>query len=397
MHLSDILSGSLRSGLELATFWLSLSLLFYIYAGYPLLLRLIGLFFRPAAPAPTTAPTLTVIICAHNEARSIREKLNDTLGLEYPAKKLQIIVASDGSTDSTDDIVRSFSDRNVELVRLDRQAGKTCAQNTAARQARGEILIFSDATTQYHPQALKYLAGNFTDASVGASSGRYIYLDSSGEVPAGGPQAYATYDNTVRNLQSQVGSITGCCGCIYAVRRSLYTPLADHIISDLVQPLCVLKQGYRVTLEPRAIAWEVSTLTTKREFAMRVRVVARALTGLFSVPELLSPWRFPWLASQIWSHKLLRWSVPAILLALLGSSAALSANPFYAVAFYLQLALYLAAATTLVLPLQRYWPVLGIPLYFCTINAAAVMGLLQYLRGNRYTAWRPERDDAHAV
>ncbi len=378
--------------MALFVFWLCVAMIVYTYVGYPILLRILASFIRRSLPEPSEEPAITLLICAHNEAGSIGEKLRDSLALRYPSDKLQILVASDGSTDETDEIVSSFADQGVSLVRILRQSGKTHAQNVAVHQSRGEIIVFSDATTRYHPDALRYLAGQYEDKQVGAVSGSYVYVDASRNSPTGaGAQAYASYDNTIRRLQSQVWSISGCCGCIYSVRRALYTPLADDIISDLVQPLHILRQGYRVSFEPRALAWESSTVSPRREFSMRVRVVSRALAGLLSVPQLLLPWRSPWTAFQLWSHKLLRWIVPLFLVGMFSSSAFLLHSPFYRAAFLAQALFYSVAFLTWLVPFHRGWRTLSLPLYFCTVNLAIVGGLIQLLRGNRYTIWNPER------
>jgi hypothetical protein len=181
------------------------------------------------------------------------------------------------------------------------------------------------------------------------------------------------------------------------VRRSLYTPLANNIISDLVQPLHVIRQGFRVTLEERALAFEDSTSTPRQEFSMRVRVVARAMIGLLSVPAMLMPWREPWPALQLWSHKLLRWAIPLFLIGLFVSTAVLLHHAVYLVIFALQAAFYSVAILSLVIPFHRRWKVLGIPLYYCTINAAALTGFLQLLRGRRYVAWQPARGAPRAT
>ncbi len=393
MHFFSAAANELSSA-ALAMFWLCAAVVVYTYAGYPLLLALLAMVIRRPMSQPTDEPTLTLFICAHNEQASIGVKLENALALHYPAHKLQILVVSDGSTDSTDAIARSFQSRGVEFIRIDRQAGKTNAQNVAVSHARGDILIFSDATTTYHPEALRFLAGNFTDPHVGAASGCYSYLDLNHLSPNGaGARAYSGYDNTIRSLQSQVSTLTGCCGCIYSVRRALYTPLRADIISDLVQPLLVLRQGFRVAFEPRALAWESAASNPGREFSMRVRVVTRAVLGLLSVHQLLQPWRHPWIALQIWSHKLLRWAMPVFLVGLLAASACLVSLPFYRAAFAMQMLVYATAAVSLGVPLHRRWPHLGLPLYFCTVNAASIGAFIQIIRGRRYTMWRPERED----
>lgn len=379
-------------------FWLSFGLMVYVYVGYPALLWLVSIFVRYREPSPSTDLTLTLLITAHNEAANIESKLLNSLQLDYPAEKLQILVVSDGSTDATDSIVERYRNRGVDFVRIPVQSGKTHAQNVAVLSATGEVIIFSDATTQYQVDALSLIAGNFVKPTIGAVSGRYLYLSAGASSSmASGAKAYAGYDNTVRNLQSKVGSITGCCGCIYAVRRDLYTVLTADLISDLVQPLHVLKRGYRVVFEPRAVASEYSTSSAGKEFHMRVRVIARALRGILSVRSLLLPWKFPWISIQLLSHKLLRWCVPIFLLSMLVTSAFLSAQRFYLDTLILQFLFYAFAAITYRFPLHQSWRPLSVPLYFCTVNAAAVFAVLQVIRGQQYTIWRPERMDQNEV
>ncbi len=381
--------------MALIVFWVCVALIVYTYAGYPVVLWILASFTRHSLPPPSDHLRVTVLITAHNETFSIEEKLLNTLSLDYPSDRLQIIVVSDGSTDATETIVKRFSSKGVELIEIPIQAGKTHAQNIGVQAANGDVVVFSDATTAYNSDALRVIVGNYSNPLVGAVSGRYLYINPRTVSPTGqGASAYAGYDNTIRRLQSEVWSITGCCGCIYSVRRNLYTVLANDIISDLVQPLHVLKKGYRVVLEPRAIACEFSTSSTRNEFNMRVRVITRALRGLFSVYDLLLPWQFPWIAFQLWSHKLLRWTVPFFLFGLFISSASLLDKPFYRIVFGLQVLFYTFAVLTSAIPLHRYWRSLNVPLYFCTINAAAIGGIFQLIRGQRYTIWSPDRNDS---
>ncbi|MGI8770889.1 MAG: glycosyltransferase, partial [Acidobacteriaceae bacterium] len=239
---------------ELGTSLLTLGsgALIYIFLLYPAGLWIVSSFRRPRTVQPSTRSRVTLIISAHNEGAGIRKKLEDTLGLNYPREKLQILVVSDGSTDATDAIVSEFAGCGVELLRIPQRGGKTQAQNIAVTSARHEILVFSDATTLFHPLALQYLVGVYDDLRVGAASGRYQYFDPTRISPtAGGTIAFWNFENRIKQMQSRIFSITGCCGCIYSVRRSLYTDLPANIISDLVQPLHVLLQGFTVHFEAR--------------------------------------------------------------------------------------------------------------------------------------------------
>lgn len=371
---------------------LCLAVLMYTYVGYPALLLLAGAFFRRRNPAPNYCPSVSVLIAAYNEEKSIEKKLEQTMALDYPADKLEVLVLSDCSTDNTDEIVRSFRDSRVRLLRMEKRRGKTHAQNAGVKKANGEILIFSDATTVYQAQALRYLACNYQDKKVGAVTGRNRYFDPGQDSPTGlGTVAFWNYENVIKTMQSRIHSLSGCVGCIYSVRKSVYTELADDVISDLVQPLWVIQKGYRVVFDGRAMAREETTNSTAEEFSMRVRVVTRGMRGLLSVPELLKPWKYGWISFQLYSHKVLRWLAPLFLLGTLACSVFADGVQWAHTALVLQLVFYAAALLAVAVPLHRPWKVLGIPLYFCTLNAAALVSVLELLRGHKYAVWETVR------
>ncbi len=372
-------------------FWSSALMLFYIYAGYPLLLLVVSWFRTRRVSGGGYTPFISILIAACNEEAGIKKKLEQTLELDYPAEKFEVLVLSDGSRDRTDEIVTQFGDPRVSLVRIPERQGKTNAQNIGVRRAKGEILVFSDATTVYHPQALRFLVGNYQDPAVGAVSGRYQYFDERQSPTGTGTIAFWNYENNIKVWQSRIGTLTGCCGCIYSVRRGAYTELAPDIISDLVQPLWVVRQGYRVAFEDRALACEETTESAAEEFSMRVRVITRGMRGLLSVPGLLNPLKHGWVSLQLLSHKVVRWMAPVFWLLLLFSNALLWRQPSFRIFFCLQLSMYLLAALQLVAPLHRRWKVLGVPLYFCTLNAAALFGMFELLRGHQYAVWQPVR------
>jgi cellulose synthase/poly-beta-1,6-N-acetylglucosamine synthase-like glycosyltransferase len=332
------------------------------------------------------------LIAAYNEEAGIQKKIEQTLALDYPADKMEIIVLSDCSTDRTEEIVKSFTNSRVRLFRAPQRKGKTNAQNLGVESARGEVLIFSDATTVYHQLALQYLASNYADPQVGAVSGRYQYFDPEGKSPTGsGMIAFWNYENFIKTMQSRIRTISGCCGCIYSVRRAVYTPLHPDVISDLVQPLWAIQKGYRVVFEDRALAYEETTKSSKEEFSMRVRVVTRGIRGILSVPNLLNPMRHGWVSFQLLSHKVLRWMVPFFLLLLFAANAALWNQSWYGALFALQVVFYGFAMLTLLVPLHRMWKPLGIPLYFCTLNAAALRSIIEVIRGRKYVVWETVR------
>jgi cellulose synthase/poly-beta-1,6-N-acetylglucosamine synthase-like glycosyltransferase len=383
---------STTAGAAQIVLWLAALALFYVYAGYPLLLALIGFFVRRRRPEPGFHPRISVLIAAYNEEEAIERKIRQTLALEYPPEKLEVIVLSDCSTDRTDEIVAAFPDSRVRLLRMPERGGKTHAQNQGVKQAQGEIVVFSDATAIYHAKALLYLACNYQDPTIGAVSGRYQYFDPGDQSPTGlGSVAFWNYENMIKKLQSRVRTITGCCGCIYSVRKSAYTELAGDVISDLVQPLRVIQKGHTVVFEDRALAYEETTQSTSEEFAMRVRVVTRAMRGLLSVSSLLKPWKSAWVAFQLWSHKVLRWMVPLFLIVLLAANLMLLDSPLYRFTLAAQLFFYAAALLNMLLPLHRRWKPLGLPLFFCTLNAAALVSMVEICRGRKYVTWQTVR------
>jgi cellulose synthase/poly-beta-1,6-N-acetylglucosamine synthase-like glycosyltransferase len=379
-------------GVAVYLFWISVGLLLWVYLGYPLLLAIVALAVRRRKYPLGYTPFISVLIAAYNEEAHIARKIQQTLALDYPSERIEILVLSDCSTDRTDSIVSATADPRVRLVRMAKRRGKTYAQNQGVRVARGDILIFSDATTVYHSQALRYLVCNYQDPSIGAVSGRYRYFDPEESSPTGlGTIAFWSYENLIKTLQSRIQTISGCCGCIYSVRKDIYTELPADVISDLVQPLWVIQKRSRVVFEDRALAYEETTQSASEEFSMRVRVVARGMYGLLSVPDLLKPWRFGWVSFQLMFHKVLRWFVPFFLVSLLAGNAVLAGHPGYRALLLLQVLFYVFATVGRLVPLHRYWRVLGLPLYFCTLNAAALVSVLEVIRGQRYVVWETVR------
>ena len=374
---------------------LCLGAIVYVYVGYPLLLCIIALFHQRKRFQPGPEPLVSILIAAYNEENSIAEKIQQTLDLDYPEDKIEVLILSDCSTDRTDAIVRGFGDARVRLLRMPVRRGKTHAQNIGMKAAKGEIVVFSDATTVYHPQALRYLICNYQDPTVGAVAGRNQYFDEKGTSPMGlGTVAFWNYETLIKTLQSRISTVSGCSGCIYSIRKNVYTDLADDVISDLVQPLWVIQKGFRVVFENRAIAYEKTTYSVPEEFAMRVRVVTRAMRGLLSVPDLFNPMKYGWVTFQLISHKVLRWMVPFFLMGALGLTAMLTFVEPARYFLWAQTGFYGLAFFARAFPVHRRWKLIGIPLYFCVLNTAALVSVFEVLRGRKYVVWETVRKTA---
>ena len=373
-------------------FWTAVGAILYAYCGYSLVTMLLAAVVRNPVRRADITPSVTLLITAYNEERDIAQKLEGSLALDYPPGLLQIIVASDGSTDRTDEIVRSFEPRGVKLLRVEGRVGKTGTQNEAVKHASGDIIVFSDATTTYESQALRKLVRNYADPRIGAVSGRYEYRNPSGAPIGLGTVLFWKYENAIKSMQTRIWTITGCCGCIYSVRRSAYVPLPRDIISDLCQPLKILESGYRIAFEREAVAYEDALEESRGEFSMRVRVITRGMNGLIYMRKLLNPLRTPFVAFQLISHKWLRWLVPVFAVVALIANAALLGRPFYNVTFALQLAFYGFALLAYLLERRVRFPkLLGVPLYFVTVNLASLTAMRRVSKGIRATTWETVR------
>jgi cellulose synthase/poly-beta-1,6-N-acetylglucosamine synthase-like glycosyltransferase len=375
-------------------FWVSAFFLLYPYAGYPLLLWLIGRVQKktatPPAPEPRDWPALTLLIAAYNEEAVIGEKLENSLALDYPPDRLEIVVASE-STDRTNEIAGSYRGRGVKLYAFRQRRGKPALLYSTVPLARGEIVIFSDANALYEPQALKKLARHFADPRLGCVSGQLVY-DGGAGAAAAGESLYWRYEQWLKRLESRLGALLGANGSLFALRKSLYAPLSETRGDDFELPVRVLLQGYRAILDPEARSHEQPSGSVRAEYRRRVRIVSWFLA---SARQLLGEaWRRRrlLLAVQLLSHRLLRWAAPLFLLLLLGSCAG-AEKGFYRAALAAQLVFYGAALLGWRLEARRAsLPLLlRLPYCFCAIHVAMLVGLGRGLSAPGVAAWEKVR------
>jgi cellulose synthase/poly-beta-1,6-N-acetylglucosamine synthase-like glycosyltransferase len=374
-------------------FWLVGAVILYVYAGYPALLvvlRALGAG-RPVAQGEHE-PRVTLVISAFNEADVIAAKLRNSLAIDYPRDKLEIIVVSDASDDGTDAIVRQFEGECVRLLRMAERGGKTLGLNAVIRAANGEIVVFSDANAMYLPDAVRRMVRNFADAEVGAVVGESTYASA-----AGGAQQseslYWKYETAIKRLESAIRCVVGGDGAIYAIRRGLYRDMRADALSDFVNPMQIVMSGYRCIYEPLARSVEEAAESFEKEFRRKVRIVNRAWRATWTLPALLNPLRFGWFSLQLFSHKLLRWLMPLFLAAFLVLNALLlNDGTIYRVTLAIQLVLYALAGLGYLLRHRRSMPrVLSVPFYFCLVNIASARGIVEAYRGRTYTMWNTPR------
>ena len=287
-------------------------LFLYAYIGYPLLLRLVARFrTRRTIPAAIgELPTISITIPCYNEERSIADTLDRILAVDYPADRRQILIVSDASTDRTDEIVRSYADRGVELLRMPRRTGKTAAENAAARLLRGDIVINMDATIGLRPDSIQRLVRAFQDPTIGVASGRDVSVAVAEQEDNAAESGYVGYEMALRDLETTVGTIVGASGCFYAIRRELVQPLFPAALSrDFAAPLIAHEAGYRSVSVSDALCLVPRTKSLEAEYRRKIRTMARGLDTLEHKAHLLNPFRHGVFAWMLISHKLCRWLV----------------------------------------------------------------------------------------
>ena len=357
----------------------------YAYVGYPLALLLLrALIHRPVHKAAVT-PSVTLIVPAYNEAGVIAAKMRNVSALNYPAELLEVIVASDGSTDRTAEIAREFSvGRNWQVLAFSRNRGKISAVNEAVHAARGDIILLTDASAMMTPDAVRHLVSNFADAEVGAASGMYrVQKASSGQLGRQ-EELYWRYETFLKIQESAVGSVLGGHGALLALRKRLYCyPAPDTINDDYVIPLRIIAGGHRVVYEPQAIACEEASEMVG--FQRRVRIMAGNLQQLKELAGLLRPLRLLPLFCFV-SHKAIRTAVPFFMFALAISNMFLLGSSVGRLLAACQLCFYSLALLGVQWELKPR--VLRLPYYFCFVNSAYLWGAFRSLQGVDKVSWK---------
>jgi len=374
-------------------FWFSLAGVMYAYVGYLAILTIITMFRKKTfIEDGDYTPSVSLIIAAHNEEKVIKQKIEESLALDYPKEDLEIIVASDASTDRTDDIVKRFRDGRVVLVRQNVWAGKTAAQNLAASRSGSKILVFSDATTVFEKKALRKLAKHFSDPRVGCVGGEEHFIKSEKGISAEAG-FFWKYEKLIRRKESCLNTMIGVSGCIFAIRRELYESLEESLIEDFALPLKVASKGYNVIYEKEAIGYEHAVANTEDELARKTRIVAGGINVLARMGYLLNPFKYPSISFQLISHKIFRWLAPIFMAMLFVSNLfLLNDGTGYLVFGILQIAFYsLAIAGYLFRDHYRAPRAIRLAYHFLIVNLAAIGGIFRFFSEDKRPIWDPVR------
>ena len=371
--------------------WVSVTLIVYAYAGYPLVLIVASFVRTRRVDKADVSPSVTFIITAYNEEKRIAEKLDNTLKLVYPAAKLEILVASDCSSDATDGIVTSYGDRGVQLVRALVRKGKEAAQKLAVEVAKGEILVFSDVATILTEQALSNIVKNFHDPTVGCVSSVDRFVDQDGRVSGEG--AYVRYEMFLRSLETRVNSLVGLSGSFFAARSMVCKQAwSDDLQSDFNTVLNSMRMGLRGVADPESVGYYKNIADERKEYDRKVRTVLRGISVFMRSLALVNPLRHFVFAWQLLSHKLCRWLVPFGMMTALVSNACLAlVSPGYALLFLIQGAFYsVALGGILWKPLLRL-PVIKLVSFFVLVNVSIFHAWIRYWSGERLVTWEPSK------
>jgi cellulose synthase/poly-beta-1,6-N-acetylglucosamine synthase-like glycosyltransferase len=376
-----------------ALFWLATFTIVFVYLGYPLSLHL----FRPnhAEYFRGDLPSVAVVIPAYNEVDCIEATIRNKFALNYPADRLCIWIVSDDSDDGTNERVDALSQGApipVTLLVQSPRQGKTSGVNMAVAQIDSDILVFSDANSIYHPDAVKRLVERLREPNVGYVTGKMVYANPDGSISGDGCSGYMRYENWLRSLEDRVGSVIGVDGGVDAMWRRDFTPLRADQLPDFVQPLKIMEKGLRVVYASHALLTEDVTTSSSSEYRMRVRVALRAMWALWDMRSLLNPCRFGRVSYQVWSHKLFRYLLFLPLIIAFISAAMLTlkgSGVIYLLALITQLVAYGLAI----------WVEFGHPPtppklavlchYFALVNLASAHAFLRLIRGQKQVLWQP--------
>jgi cellulose synthase/poly-beta-1,6-N-acetylglucosamine synthase-like glycosyltransferase len=374
-----------------STFLVSATVVLYTWIAYPFLLRLLRLFrrrtIRPSGQ--NYAPFVTIIVPVHNEQQKIAVKLGDCLELFYPQDRLEIIVASDASTDGTEEIVRRFvaRDSRIQWLQSGNRVGKSGVQNLAAARAQGDILFFTDANTAMTPGVLRTMIDDLSDPEVGLVTAT-VHFGHPQDAVEKGQGFYWRYELFLRATESDLGILATGSGQALAVRRELFRPLPACYGDDCIMPLDVRLQGYRVIQDRNATVFDAMPHSIQGELRTRIRMTARNWTGTLARPEILNPLRFPLTALGLISHKLLRWLTPFFLTVVFLSNSWLALDRHAVILWWLQVAFYVSAFVgwELTRKQRRAW-VFGYPFSFCLANVGFFLGMVKAFRNQKIVAY----------
>ncbi len=377
-------------------FWICVAATAYTYMLYPILLWIANLVRRRPETygVPDEWPMVSVIISAYNEEGVLSDRLSNLTSIDYPNGKVEILIGSDGSTDGTNEILRQTESDLIKPVVFSDRRGKVAVLNDLVGRSRGEILVFSDANTEYTPMTIKELVKPFSDQAVGAVCGELVLKTDARTAGGLGEGLYWGYENVLKRFESNVRTTLGANGAVYALRKSQYRdlPVTKAIMDDLLIPLNAVKNGFRIHFAPEAVATERQSSSVSGEFRRKARNAALDFNSISEFASLLHP-RFGFVSIGLWSHKILRWFVPFFLIGMAISSLllAVESQMFQGIVAFELAFVILAGLGYLFERGGGRLGMAGLPYYFLSMNLALLVGFLRWLRGSQTSTWKVVR------
>lgn len=380
------------------TLLLSLIIVFYTFAGYGILLyfiiRVKRLFkgIKTVAEDLDNLPTCTLVVAAYNEESFMKDKIANTLSLNYPTQKLNLLFITDGSSDNTPNIISQYS--QIQLMHQPQRAGKIAAIHRAMEFVHTDAVVFTDANTFLNKDALIKICRHYSDATVGAVAGeKRVHFDENADASAAGEGFYWKYESALKKWDSELYSVVGAAGELFSVRRSLYQPVsADTVLDDFMISMLIAKKGYRIIYEPEAFATETASENVSEELKRKIRIAAGGMQSILRLKSLFNPFLYPVLSFQYISHRVLRWTItPFLLILSLVLNIILALEPEatgYQVLLLAQILFYILALLGFIMEKKQLRiKILFIPYYFCVMNYAILAGIIRYFTSKQSAVW----------
>ena len=377
---------------------LSFTIIVYVYIGYPMVLKVLTLIIpkNKVLFDEDFLPEVSLLISCYNEVDVVDEKIQNSFDIDYPKDKITIIIISDGSDDGTDEIAKNYASQGVKLIRQEGRLGKTSAINLAMEQVTSDFVVFSDANAMYEPSAIKKLIQNFVDEKVGYVVGAALYTDGKTSAAAASEDIYWKYELALKTMESNLHSVVGGDGAIYAIRKHLFITLNAKDINDFVNPLQIIKQGYRGIFEPDAICLEETAGDFSKEAKRKQRIVNRSFRGLMKVKAVLNPFKYGFFSFEVISHKLLRWLIPIFIVLFAVGSIYLGyqqLDEFKVTSMLGIIFLWLAQVGFLKTEQTQTSKIFFLPYYFLMVNYYSLIGVITAIAGNIQVTWSSPRID----
>ena len=358
--------------------------------GYLIALLILSCFRNRPVLVGDIQPMVSFIITAYNEDARITEKIENSLQQQYPRERLEIVVASDCSSDRTDEIVQSYAASGVRLIRAPDRRGKEAAQKLAVSQTSGEVLVFSDVATTLPPYGIANIVKSFNDQTVGCVSSVDQFVDAQGNLSGEG--AYVKYEMLLRRLETKVNTLVGLSGSFFAARKTVCSPWADDLQSDFNTLLNSMKAGLRGVSDPGSVGYYKNLTDEKKEYQRKVRTVLRGIAVLMRSLRMMNPFRYGIFAWQLFSHKLCRWLVPFAMIGALVSNVVLATQSLaYRVLLLGQVLFYVVAAAYAVCHWMPKSNLFRLPSFFVLVNLSILDAWMRYFRGDRVFRWEPSK------